>query len=905
MNGIITLLGVELLGFTVGDYVISKSADIGTGIIWAEIKKKFSKKEQSLEGQLYDAIEASVKRYSTLYDTEQIAPACEILYGSWIKNGNLSEDNVKKALAYLNKNFLAERNVRLWYAQFYDEITKRDLLYRWYILHTTENLHEQVVLRDGIIAKQITQCIEQQKMQATEDLERERKSVQNKIRNQVFQNILKEDICLKQIYVSLHGKLKECNTINGRLDRAIIVDTTNYIWEWYEREHAPLLLLHGEPGIGKSSLVKMIAATMVSPKKTNGLVVFIELHRLAFSDKVSALSVVEKYIKNQYPWFFDEKYDGKRLLIIDGLDEIRHKVYENSMELVRELAECSWRIPWTGIISGRSQVVKKAMEDIRCEELEILPLFLDEYEQARLNAESDDPENMLKEDLREIYWNKLICAFGMEQKMPLTNERFDELSKSPLLLFLVIWTIKHAGSKFEDFKNTAELYNTIFRYIYTREYNRASEQELYFKTKEYREYQQMLHYLGGCAYKDNSRTVTIGSIYEYCKCMEQEKLCEKWIQLHKEENPSKLVLLFFLREEYNEIDWQQSEIEFIHKTFYEYLAAIAILEFLCRITKDPMNEMQLKKMFYLFSNNELTDEILKFTDEIIQNENLISDNVRITKRCFASILTNVLNWGFNTNYPFFIYNTEQPKEVIEVSTYQEGMKKIRIYENNLKKLLEMFVKNVSIETDEDRIDLSYAEFTKANMLWWVFDNARMDESHFEESIISGASFRNCIMQDALFLSAVADRTDFTNCDLSYADFSGAQLVAANFTDAILEKTVFELSTLEGAYFCNTILDETKFASADLTAANFDETVLINADFHGADLTRADFTNAKIESANWDNCIMEGAKLNGVELIHFDLDDPNIIEMLAEADLEYADWTGVSDEIKERIRGAKS
>ena len=75
----------------------------------------------------------------------------------------MSEDNVKKALAYLNKNFLAERNVRLWYAQFYDEITKRDLLYRWYILHTAENLHEQVVLRDEIIAKQITQCIEQQK----------------------------------------------------------------------------------------------------------------------------------------------------------------------------------------------------------------------------------------------------------------------------------------------------------------------------------------------------------------------------------------------------------------------------------------------------------------------------------------------------------------------------------------------------------------------------------------------------------------------------------------------------------------------------------------------------------------------------------------------------------------------
>lgn len=76
---------------------------------------------------------------------------------------------------------------------------------------------------------------------------------------------------------------------------------------------------------------------MVSPEKTNGLVGFIELHRLAFSDKISVLSVVEKYIEKQYPWFFDEKYDGKRLLIIDGLDEIRHKVYENSMEFEKHI----------------------------------------------------------------------------------------------------------------------------------------------------------------------------------------------------------------------------------------------------------------------------------------------------------------------------------------------------------------------------------------------------------------------------------------------------------------------------------------------------------------------------------------------------------------------------------------
>lgn len=903
VSAIIALLGVELVGFSVGDYVISKSVDIGTGLLWGEINRRLPKNKESLEGQLYDAIEASVKRYSALYNQDQIASACEILYGSWIKNGHLSEINVKSALMQLNTSFLADRNIGVWYRQFYEEIIKRELLYRWYMLHTTENLYDQIAAREEIIAGRITQCIERQQMQVNEEWETEKQKSQSRISNQIFQQILKEDIYLKQIYVSLHGKLKECNIMNGWLnDRTIIVDTTNYIWEWYEREHVPLLFLHGEPGIGKSSLVKMIAATMVSPEKTNGLVAFIELHRLAFSDKESALSVVEKYIEKQYPWFFNKKFEGKRLLIIDGLDEIRYKVYDNSVELAKALEVCNWTIPWAGIISGRSQVVKKALEDVRCEELEIMPLFLDEYELAKRAAEADDPENMLKEDLREIYWNKLTGALGIKQQMPLTNERFDELSKSPLLLFLVIWTIKHADSKFQDFKNTAELYDTIFRHIYTREYNRPSEKELYFKSREYREYQQMLHYLGGCAYRDNSRAVAIGSVYEYCKSMGQTELCENWIQLHKNDNPSKLVLLFFLREEHNEMDWQQSEIEFIHKTFYEYLAAIAVIEFLYRITKDSFTEKQMKMMFYLFSNNILDDKILNFIEEIIQNENLIIDNAKITRQCFATMLTHVFTWGVNVNYPFFISDADQQNERIEVNSYQECMEKIRTYETNMKKLLEMFVKSVGNEADEYRMELSCVEFSKANMMWWVFDNAQMNASHFEESIISGTSFRNCIMQGALFLSAVGDRTEFMNADLSNADFSGAHLAAANFTDAILEKTIFELSDLEGAYFCNTVLNETKFAAANLTAANFDETVIINVDFHDADLSRADFSDAKIESANWDNCIMEGAKLNGVKLMQFDLQNPNIIEMLAEADLEYADWIGVSDEIREMLKG---
>lgn len=126
-------------------------------------------------------------------------------------------------------------------------------------------------------------------------------------------------------------------------------------------------------------------------------------------------------------------------------------------------------------------------------------------------------------------------------------------------------------------------------------------------------------------------------------------------------------------------------------------------------------------------------------------------------------------------------------------------------------------------------------------------------------------------------------------------------MAADFTAAELKNTDFELADLEGAYFCETIFSGTRFRSSNLTAANFDDAVFVNVDFNSADLTRADFTGVQIVSANWDNCIMEKTKLNGVKLTKFDLNDPNIIEMLAEADLEYADWSGVDEEIAKYLQ----
>lgn len=93
------------------------------------------------------------------------------------------------------------------------------------------------------------------------------------------------------------------------------------------------------------------------------------------------------------------------------------------MELVRELENFDWGFPVKVIVSGRTQIVLKAIEEIRCEELEILPLYLDDDDLQKQGSGTDDPGGLLGENLRQGYWNVLMQYFQIEQEIPLLNSK--------------------------------------------------------------------------------------------------------------------------------------------------------------------------------------------------------------------------------------------------------------------------------------------------------------------------------------------------------------------------------------------------------------------------------------------------------------------------------------------------
>ena len=123
---IISAATKEIAGFTVMGYLTEKAADIGTGKIWTELKKRIGDKPDSFECRLYGAIEKSVGEYLCKGTSEDVSAAiCECIFDAWCREGYLTPERIANILRRYSA-YAKQNDILAWYRTFQDQIIKDD-----------------------------------------------------------------------------------------------------------------------------------------------------------------------------------------------------------------------------------------------------------------------------------------------------------------------------------------------------------------------------------------------------------------------------------------------------------------------------------------------------------------------------------------------------------------------------------------------------------------------------------------------------------------------------------------------------------------------------------------------------------------------------------------------------------
>lgn len=698
------------------------------------------------------------------------------------------------------------------------------------------------------------------------------------------QNVFDEQIALEDIYIELKGLVKRPRkTINE------VYEIRPYLFSWVTQANENMCVISGDPGSGKSTLMKMLACSLA---QSGHRVVYINLFQVNFSAKKPAIDVLNEYIR-KISWMktYNLEEDVPIVLILDGLDEIKVDVWNTATELLREIKNSDWNHHKV-IISGRNKIIDYCEEHVEyCLKIRVLPLYLEIQERKNTLAVSKTNSD-LSFDLRQFYWSKLQSALNFEYDINLiTNrEHLRELSTSPLLLFLLSWTIKNTGESIDKIRHAAQIYEKILECIYTRKYNR--EEHDYY-TWKFDEYQKILSYIGVCAWQDNSRSLPIFKIEDFCKNNNLLPLFEKWIDSHTQNNPSRLLLLFFFREKVHEEIPCESEIEFIHKSFYEYLSAVAIINLVSTLHAINDNEIA-KTVISIFAKNLIGVEIMEFIEGLL--ESLRSDQLNTYIDNTGVLLSKMLcaNW---------IGLASKSKEnTITINDYSQLINDVRTIEQNLLILGEVISNlkkrgNIKINYG---LQLHSCVFKSVNMVWKDLSYCSISKSDFSDAILSGGEFHNCNFDDLTFNKTIMNSSSFRESSFENCFFTSAHVECAHFENAKVTNSKFDSVILEGTYFTDAYLLHCKFVETNFVAANFDDAQFAEIEFVDCDFERADFNGVQIKNTSWKDCSMKSAKFDNVRIAQFNLDDPSILEMLSEADLSNAIFDDVPKHIKRKL-----
>ncbi|WP_277926826.1 MULTISPECIES: NACHT domain-containing protein [Nostoc] len=675
--------------------------------------------------------------------------------------------------------------------------------------------------------------------------------------------VIGEEFKITEIYVPLKVQLLDSN---GELKEEDTVDLENWVTEQLNKSETnrQVIFIQAGPGRGKSVSCKMFAERVrkeLHPIWTPILIRLRDIDTFEPNIENTLRAAVRENFANRDDWLSDR--NTRYLFILDGFDELRFegrtaKGIEDFLGQVGNYQAqrvCKHQF----IVTGR----ESALHGIENR----LPANL-----ARLEIGLMDDE-LQKQWL--LNWGTLVeqdkaSEFQKFLKADNCPKRVKELAREPLLLYLLGAMHRDDELNIQMFggANDAQakiiIYQKTLDWVLTKQRPEKLNQELTeFDTEDLR---LILIEAGLCVTQSGREWTSIKAIEERLKNDKSARdLLESAQNKLSGENPLRNALAAFYLRPAKASSSTEGAVEFIHKSFGEFLCAQKIKESLRHWTKI---DFESRRERYVIDDDKLAEEIYDIfgygglTQEIVGYLMALLDSEEKFQylKLFERLEDFYIYWckgefisGFPKNLPL---NQMQKLHTEKIFL---DLREVDIFTGLNVMILLLELHRYAQTQDE----------LKDNIVFYPC--GKKDSDNFDEQrLLRIISYSNSVSLST-FLFTIG-------YFLSRANLEGANLEGANLSGANLEG-----ANLEGAYLYSANLEGANLSGANLYAANLSGANLEGANLEGAYLYSANLEGAYLYSAN-----LYGANLYGANLLNITWD-------------EDTNWNGVRELDKARNR----
>ncbi len=640
-----------------------------------------------------------------------------------------------------------------------------------------------------------------------------------------LKNIYKE-ICLPHYIWKTNTK--PSNKLRNLLSKYIV-----------DNDGRKMLLILGQAGIGKSTLITWIMANLV--KKKDNIYVYqfaTDLKNINWQSG-NILSSILKKLSLGY-----EELEN-RTLILDGFDEIN---VSNDRE--RILSKLNQELAGMNILKRFSLI-------ITCREN-----YIDLQNTVKYNYITLQPwdENQIR-SFCEVYEKESTRKNLEYKKHKILEAKINKIIEKgevfgiPLILYMVL----ALNVTIEINSSVADVYDQIFSLKKGLIYDRCYDVEHRINSPEIKKHiHRISQRIAFWIFENNADEAFISQ-------KEFEKICENEMSesgKKGEEIQGDTLIGNFFKLKHCE-GKGTDELQFVHRSIYEYFVAVYFFE---SIHKLKSKEEVAGKLGELLKDGRLSKQILEFIKYKFDSMKEYNLSV-ITREIFIIMLRDGMTYHVKGKYKNII--------VREMNIFSNMLEVVHLWNSKLEKL-DNIVSYLQ-HNYRNTLNLSGADLSGADLNGAYLNGADLTEADLSGAYLSGTDLNGAYLNGAYLNGAYLIRADLTEADLNGAYLSGAYLIGAYLNGAYLIRADLIEADLSGAYLSGADLSGADLSEADLRGIDLSVTDLSGTYLNGADLSGADLSEAYLSGADLSGTDLSGADLSGTDLSGtiFDEDQVNL------------------------------